>query len=366
MKNLGRGLASATLKFCILFIAIFVALGVTLGKPDLLKKTLKDSGIYNNFTDSIIEQAQKDTQEKGQAAQQEDIPVSDAAVQQAIKKSITPDFAQNTAEQVIDGTYTWLDGKADKPTFNINLAPVKQNLANNVGDVALLRLQGLPVCTTTQLRQIDPNNIDPFNLPCRPPGIDPQAEKQKLVGEALNSDEFLKDSTVSADSLKQEGETTSPFEKLSIVPKAFQFSRIAPWVLGVLGLVAGAGVVFWDRDRRHGLKVLARTFLIVSILLLISALITKFLIGRTSAESLGNTAATQTSILYIIRTLANTFNNVLFVFAAVYGVLGAGGLAAVHFTKPAHIAQPESPVPHKPKDPTEKPELETKDVPDKK
>ncbi|HTE57405.1 MAG TPA: hypothetical protein VK694_01585 [Verrucomicrobiae bacterium] len=366
MKNLGRGLASATLKFCVLFIAIFVALGVTLGKPDLLKKTLKDSGIYANFTDSIIEEAQKNTQEKGQAAAQEDIPIGDAAVQQAIKKSITPEFAQSTAEQIVDGTYTWLDGRADKPTFHIDLAPVKQNLANNVGDAALQRLQGLPVCTTAQLRQVDPNNIDPFNLPCRPPGIDPQAEKQKLVGEALNSDDFLKDSTVSADNLKQEGETTSPFEKLSIIPKAFQFSRIAPWVLGVLGLLAGAGVVFWDRDRRHGLKVLARTFLIVSILLLISALITKFIIGRTSADSLGTTAATQTSTLYIIRTLANTFNNVLFVFATVYGVLGVGGLAALHFTKPARAAEPEGPVPHKPKDPTERPALDIKDAPDKK
>jgi hypothetical protein len=332
MKRFGRGLSSTVFKLCLLFIAIFVAFGVILGKPDTLKKTLKDSGIYNNFTDSLIEQAQKPAKEG--ETQREDFPIQDVAVQQAIKKAITPDFTQNTAEQIIDGTYTWLDGEATKPTFNIDFTPVKQNLANNVGDAALQRLQGLPVCTVAQLQQLDPNNIDPFNLPCRPPGVNPQAEKQKLVNEALSSEDFLNDSTVNADTIKKEGETTSPFEKLSYIPMLFQFSRIAPWVLGVFGLLAGAGVVFLSPNRRQGLKSVARTLLVVSIILFVSALITKFLIGRVSADSLSSTATTQQSALYILRTLTDSFNNVLFVFAIVYGIAGGGGLAALHFTKP--------------------------------
>ena len=332
-QKFGRGFSSAICKLALLALAFVVAGNMVFGKPDTLKTTLKDSGIYSGFTDSLIQQAKTDSATKPVG---QDLPVQDPLVQEAIKKAITPEFAQSTAEQVVDGTYNWLEGKTSKPDFNVDLSGLKQNLANNVADAGVQRAQSLPVCTTQQLRQLDPNATDPFSLPCLPPGINLQAERQKLVNQTLTNGEFISDTSISADDLKDKGQTTSPFEKASYVPALFQWSQILPWILGSLVLVTGAGVILLDSERRRGIKSLSITLLITGGILAVSALIGWYFMRALdlNRDGLANTAQVQQSAVYIIRTLSGLFNKTLCIFAGIYIVLGGGGLLGLHFTKP--------------------------------
>ena len=335
ISNFGRSLASTLFRVAILVVPVLLATNLVFGKPDTPKKVLKDSGIYSSFSDGLVQQV---TEDKKQApADQPPNPadaVKDPIVQNAIKKTLTPEFAQSTAEQVLDGTYHWLDGTTTKPDFNVDLSGLKTNLANAIGDGGLAHVQSLPVCTLQQMQQIDVNTIDPLALPCLPPGVNLQTERQKLVNDALNNGDVLEDTSLTADTLKGEGQTQSPFEKASVVPKLFQWSKVLPWVLGIAGLVAAVGVVMLDEERRHGIKSLSRTVLVVGIILLVAVGIGKFLVAHMQIdESVAKSPAIQQSVVYIITTLNNAFGNVLLVFALVYILGGSGGLAWLHFTR---------------------------------
>lgn len=337
-QKLGRGLASALFKFALLVIPVLLAINFVFGKPDTIKKVLKDSNIYSSFSDGIVEQAKQDNKEAtpGVAAAPANA-VKDIIIQGAIKATLTPEFTQSTAEQVIDGTYSWLDGTTEKPNFNIDLTPLKTNLANAVGDGGVAHFQTLPVCTQTQMRQIDPNTVDPLTLPCLPPGINLQAERQKLVNEALANNEVVEDPSLNADTIKAEGESQSPFEQASYIPTIFQWSKVLPWILGVAGLAAAAGVVLLEEDRRRGIKSLSRTLIVVGVLLLVSVLISKFFANRIPVgDELAKSASLQASVVFIIKALSSAFNRVLLIFAIIYAVIGGGGLAWLKYGKPVN------------------------------
>src|SRR5690606_13812244 len=98
----------------------------------------------------------------------------------------------------------------------------KQRLATGIGEAAYTRANNLSPCTVAQLRTMDPNNLDIFNLPCVPPGVDLRAEQTKLVQEISTSDEFLEDPVVTANDLSQEN-GHSVFDQTSAVPTAYSW-----------------------------------------------------------------------------------------------------------------------------------------------
>ncbi len=95
-------------------------------------------------------------------------------------------------------------------------------------------------------------------------------------------------------------------------------------------------------DRRRGLHVLARTLLVVGILLLASTLLTSFVLGhlRPGGE-LTDSSSLQTALVGLGRKLSAAFNGVLLRFAIPYFILGAGGLVGLHFAKPKPAASAE-------------------------
>lgn len=340
VKRLARGLASTGFKLGIFLTAVTAALVLAFGTPTTIKESLDKSGIYDQAVKSVLDQTQQGVQGEpageGIAA---DVPLQDAAIRKAAEQAFSPDVLQRSAEQGIDGTYSWLEGDTETPNFAIDLTGVKQNLANAIGDEAAKRVQALPVCTLEQLRQLNPGT-SPFDLPCQPPGLNIAVERQKIVNEVASSPDFLKDPVITADDWKDTN-GQSHFAQASEAPQAFQFAKKLPWIFGSLSLLLGAGLVFLHESRRRGLFVVARTLLVTGVVLLVGSLITAYLLRTVQPDlQLANTPALQQAVVALIRSLTAAFNRPLLVFATSYTVLGGVGLIALHFTKPKTESQP--------------------------
>lgn len=361
-------LASALFSFSILAVATLASLNSVFGTPDTIKETLAESKIYDSVAEGLVDQATKSTQKPPEARQPDEVPLDEAVVREVATKVITPEKLQGYAEQIVDGTYNWLEGEVDQPDYNLDLSTLKLDLGNTVGDVAVQRVQSLPVCTTAQLRQMDPGSIDPFTLPCQPPGINLQAERQKLVDEITKDDEVL-EGNVTADDTKSEETGQTPFEKLGFVPTLFQWSQKGPWIFGVLGLLAAAGIIFLNDDRRKGIKQVSKTLLITGVVLLVGIAVVSFLLNKFQIKDVTaeDPKHFEQAIGDVVRSFNAAFNRVLAVFAGLYAALGAGGLIGLHFTKPkgpASAAREDSAAKEPPKEKT--PEPKDADKPDDK
>lgn len=349
------GLLATCFSFCILTMAVLTAANAVFGTPDTLKQSLADSQTYDSVAAGIVDQAVANA-DKEQPQQAGEKSLDSKVAQDAMRKVVTPQRLRGYAEQVVEGTYNWLEGDTDKPDYAVDLSTIKKDLGVSVGDSAVQHLQELPVCTQQQLRKLNPNDVDPFALPCRPPGINLKAERQKLINQVIKGDGALQDTEITADdTISESGQT--PFEKLAFIPTIFQWSKVLPWILGILAVVSATGVVFIQNDRRTGIKSVAKPLLATGLLLLVSIVVTSFLLGRLQFNEMAETRHFEEAMVLLIKSLYNGFKNVLLIFATIYTLLGASGLIGLRFTKPKGTA-PENPHPRSPAEkPSSRPKL---------
>jgi hypothetical protein len=296
--------------------------------------------MYDTVAAEIVTSATNQVEQNGP----QDIPLQDEAVRDIAKRVITGERIQGYGEQIVDGTYNWLEGQTKTPDFAVDLTSVKQELGTAVADAGVQQAQGLPVCTAEQLQQIDINNLDLFSLQCLPPGVDLGLEQQKLLAKTVVSQEILKDPTISAnDPAAPKGE--KPFQKLSYLPTIFQWSKVLPWILGLGAIVSGTGVVFLYTDRIQGLKKVAKKLLISGAMLVFIAGLLALLFSRVRPDpEVVKMIELRDSILIVVTSLGSAVNRVLIIFAATYAVIGGGGLIGLHFVKPKAAAVGAAPV----------------------
>jgi hypothetical protein len=326
LKRFGLWLLAVFFTFCILSVAVLTATNAVFGKPDALKGSLSESKVYDSLAAGLVDQAVKGTQNPN-PEQGEGLKMDEKVTRDVAGRVITPAKIQGYAEQVIDGTYNWLDGETEQPDFKLDLGNIQKDLGNSVGDVAVERVGGLPPCTFQQLQKLNLNEVNPFDLPCRPPGINLKAERAKIVEEITANEGALGDTTFTADDIGKNEETGgNAFENLVALPKLFQWSKAWPWILGVLGLASAAAIVFWSDDRNNGIKKVSIKLLIAGILLLIGIGLATFLFNTANPAERADATQMEEALFNVAGTLSAAFNRVLLIFAVVYVALGAGGL----------------------------------------
>lgn len=328
-KRFLRGLSSQIFKSCLYLLAIITAGVIVFGEPTQLKKTIHASRIYDKIVSSVLDQSQS-----SQANSTINIPINDPLIQQAAQAAFPPDFLEQSTNQVIDGIYGWLQGKTESPQFEIKLGDAKQRFATAVGDIAANRVGKLPICTLQQLRAQDLNNIDPFSVRCQPPGINIKTEQNKIVTSINNDENFLKDTTISTDNLsKQNGQTI--FDQASVAPTTFQWLTKLPYLLGGLGILAGSSLVLLHEDKRRGIWIIGRTLLFSGVVLLVGALLAMYLAKQFHIQNFGaGNTAIESSLQPIVQSLTNSFNHIVYIFSAIYLVLGGAIMLTIHLTRP--------------------------------
>ena len=331
MKTLLRGFCSLLVKFCLYGFAITAALAMVFGSSGPIKQTLKGSGAYDSFVDTVL-----------QAAAKQDHPAvySDPGIIAAAKKAFTPQVLETNADTVIDSVYSWLEGKTPEPTFKLDFSGAEEAFADNVTTYLVDRNSKLPICTPTQLLQLHlPIDLEQvINLKCQVPGI-PTVLVRQQVHESLTGENgpLAHGAVFSSQDLPKDSQGQSVFKKAAFAPTIFKLLSWLPWALAGLVLLSGAGMIFLNDSRRRGLKALGIILIGTAVFIALSSFIFSLLFnkvnGPTGPLASADIGQLQKPVLNIVTTLMSQLNQKLYLMAGIYGVSGIGLLIGLHFTK---------------------------------
>ncbi len=328
-----RGLVwlSTSIFTVLLFLTIVATAVAVIVTPDNFKGWLKDSGAYTNFVDAAFKSLPHDTS-KGEG---DDI-LAQPGVQVAAKNAFPPELLQRSAENFIDGTFIWLEGKNPKPTFAIDLSGAKQAFATGIGNYALRRYTALPLCTPGQVLATD----DILSVPCRVQGVDITPAINQKVQEIATGKELLEKPVITPETLESNSGQTSqkPFyETMSELPKAYQLSKVLPYILGGLAVLSAVVIIFASTTKRSGLKRTAVPLIVGAVLLFMSMLVISFGIQKIDEAKITSenavAALAQSTAVSIGRNAGGQLNMVYLWFAIGFLLVGAGILIALHFTR---------------------------------
>lgn len=305
------------LLFLLIITAYLMVFAQVTTNPDKMKRLLGDSGLYEKMPAVIYDDAVK-----SESTVSASIPLKDQEVRQAALEVFNPGFVQQNIETVIDSTYSWLEGKTDQPEFSIDIQDAKNQFATSVSDKLEKRLQALPPCTLSQLRQIE-NTDDLFSLQCLPPGSDIASMKSQFSSSVANSDEFLKETKINPDTFKDEN-SQSLFDTSQDIPQTYQFSKKLPYILMVVIAVISTLIVFISTSRREGIIKLIKTFLIAGMFVLLIPLVLNSLADILLGASANNDVTAQ-----LAKPIINAFNaeaaKIYYVMGGLYVLLAAAG-----------------------------------------
>lgn len=306
----------ATGLFFLLFsLAYFLVFSQVTAQPAKVKQILRDSGVYQKITPVIY-----DDSVNSDSAGADTVPLKNPMVRRAALDAFSPGFVQKNVESAIDGAYGWLEGSIDQPEFVIELKGAKDRFAESLSVQAGKRLKALPICTAAQLSKI--KRIDPYTVPCLPPGTDINALKKQILSEAGQSDDLLKDTKITPFSVKDES-GKPVFDDSSSIPKNYQLSLKAPYILAALCLLMAAGIIYVCATKKDGLKKLWKIFLAAGIFVGL----VPFALGQV-IEVLPQAAPNNTVMAELVTPVAREFNEaaskVYFITAAAYILLAVG------------------------------------------
>jgi len=304
--------------FGLLGTAVSTSLNLNLSSPTKLETWLDQSKLYDHFVAQAVNQAQKSADNQNEGA--DSVSLSDTAVQQAADDAFSPALLKQSVNTFLDSNYSWLQGKTDKPSFNIDLTNAKQTFAQQVGAYVKTHLATLPVCTQQQLSQIDIHNFDPLNVPCRPSTIDPAAEGQQVT-QKMETGDFLSNPVITPESINpnQTGDSKPYYTKLSFAPTLYKYGVRLPWVLAVISLLLALAIAFIAPTRRKGIRRIGSTLLVAGLLLVLGKFAADAVFTRVQAKAFNNASVGQ--IQQSLTIFAHTAESELVKIDLYFGIL---------------------------------------------
>lgn len=320
-----------SLFFLLFALSYFLVFSQVTAKPEKIKQVLRDSGVYQKIPAVLYDSSVDSTRAAEPAST---IPLKNPAVRQAVIDTFDAGFVQRNAETALDGAYAWLEGKTSEPKFKIDLKDAKDRFAKSLSKQTGERLEGLPPCTAEQLRKV--RDIDPFDLPCLPPGTDIAALKKEVLESAASSDDLLEETVFTPASFKDENEKPL-FDSYPGVPEGFQLFKRLPYILAVICAVIGAGIIFASTTKREGAKRLAKLLLVAGIFVSLAPIAINRIAGAILSNAPGDAVAAEL-VAPIIEELNQATSKVYFTTGAVYVLLAAGAYLIYRKTAPKAVA----------------------------
>jgi hypothetical protein len=261
MKALRRPLlfTATSLLRTTLFIGVpLTGLVIYFGQADYLKSTLAGAQTYQSFVPAL-------TQSLGSASKgDQSIPFNDPGVKQIIANGLPADVLEKSTNTVIDGMYNWLEGKTLTPVFRVDLTKNRNYIADNISFYAFNQLTKQPLC------MINPSQVNPFTAKCLPSNFSLDQERQSFRD---TLDQVFPKTVFTANDLPKGSAAGSFASTYSKLPEIFKWLKIAPLLLGILGIGLCAAVVRLCRTTRLGFRLLGSVTLSTGMALLITPLL---------------------------------------------------------------------------------------------
>lgn len=324
LRRITVWLAKAGYQLALFGWIVVTILVILLGSPKLIKESLASSGVFDSLPKMVLSQA-RNTTEAG------DIPLDEATISAVIKSSFSTEQLTTYTNTIVDGFYSWLDGKTPEPNFKIDLTSTRPVVAEGVANQAAARLATLPTCTS-----FPTGKIDPFTVSCVPPGVNIASEKQKYLEQVLASPEFLPQTTFTVADLPKNGDGQTFAEQNQELPGYFQLAKRLPWILGAVAAVC-MGIFLWlALDKRRALRSLGRMTLATGSFVLIPTLLFGLLLPNIfaglQAQIVGVTNADVAN--RVIKDLVVEISKVTLLVSGAIVALGIAMLLVERFVNP--------------------------------
>lgn len=331
VRNTFAYLLAVVLFASLLGLATAVNFERTLGEPAQVKQLLRDSGVYDKAVSAALDKSQADALREGNDSS---IQLDHTIVQQAAKRSFTPQLLEENTDQFIDANYDWLAGRTQAPEFALDLSDAKKTFARLAGEYTAARLMTLPACTDQELSQLQ-LPVDPMSVRCLPATIDPDREGARLTAEIGNSN-FLTEPVITPETLGRDKNSSSKpyYQQLSDAPKIYQLSQKLPIILAVLALLMALLIILVSPVRRKGWRRVA-VVLLVSGLLLIGLVLAGGAAVSQAESRLTDSVSSQLSEPRrdFLQHLQDRMNGVNLVFGGAYAVIALLILARLYMTR---------------------------------
>lgn len=319
-RKIGLAILSPLFVFLLFATAFDIGFVNIATHPTEVKKMVAESGVYSAVVPNVLSQVKSIPTSYG------DISTDNPLVQKATRASLSPMYIQQNTELAIDNIYQWLDGKISQPNFNIDLSGVKTLFANNIADSLQKQLAALPACSLAQSRAIAAaGSFDAVNATCLPRGVSPVAIAEQVQAGIVNQQDFLKDTTVGTASLKTpDGQPVFEQKGVKDIPKQYQNAKKSPWILSILTVLAGAGIVFLSSSRQKGLRHIGINLLVIGAVMLVFAWILNRTVNTEIIPKIKvDNAIFQQDIRALITDVAQRIDKNYWLFGGLYFVLGA-------------------------------------------
>lgn len=287
-------LLSLVLLVSLLGVAFSTSSNMAFTHPTKLEGWLDQSKFYDHFIAMVADETEKSAGGNNQSGP---ATPGDTAIRQAAKIAFPPQLLQQDVNTFLNSNYAWLQGKTGRPDFMIDLTAAKQSFATQVGQLVGIRLTGLPVCSNTQLAQLDAGqNIDYLTIACRPPSLAPQTAAVQAAQQINSGGSLLANPVITASSINPKGNNNPGqpyYQRFSAVPKVYRLSLKLPWVLGGLALLSTLGIVFIAPRKRKGLRRVGVVLLEAGIILVAVKFVADTVFNRVEKHIFNSSGAGQ-------------------------------------------------------------------------
>lgn len=336
LKKIGLFLAVPLLSLSIFMGVSLWSLQQYFGDSTHLKQWLEESKVYPAISKEIVAQSVKAAKEQ---TNNDALNFSSPVIKKALEKALTVTYVQSAVEELVDGTYAWLDGTNPKPTYNIDVDPLKRAFADSVIGSAEKRLDKLPDCVLPD----QATTTDPFKTNCSPPLGISQTELKKLRREIEKNKDFLPqditaDTTNFGEATTGEGSTAPEiqpwYQSVAHWPGVFQWMQRGPLIALGVGLLSVTGIIFLSSTRRQGLRRTAITLLGSSVALALSSILLMFATRFIKTPVTDQDSHLYDPLLSVVRLATNAVNHWQLITCLVIAVIGLVTLIVLRLTRP--------------------------------
>jgi hypothetical protein len=258
IQSVFRWLTTVVLHLSLFALIGAICFNVFFGSSADLKNSIAESGIYESFVPSIIS-----ANIEQQTSESNSLPLEDAEIQKIINEVFNPKLLQSSADKVVGGVYSWLDGSSENLKFEIDFTQQRADLIERLSTYSALRLKGLPPCTIPELQT---TNV--FRLECQPPGFYEELVKNQ-VSDDLNNSQFLIDPVLTEKSLPIVKDGIPIDQKFYFAPTIFTVLSNGIWIFSIVFLFATVIYISVRKPTRKGIKAFSKDLLANGILLLV-------------------------------------------------------------------------------------------------
>ena len=332
LRRIFLSLLSPFFIFLLFATAFDVGFVRTATHPATVKKLVADSGIYNTVVSSSLQQLKSINTSAGT------IDSNNPLVQKAANQAVTPMYVQQQAESAIDNVYQWLNGDVAQPNFKIDLNAQKDQFAKNAASSLQQQLAGLPRCTTAA--QIQSYNV--LNATCLPPGVTAQNVSSQIQSDLSNSD-FLSQANISTANIQNDKTGKSVFDQPNVqnIPKKYQLAKKTPFILTVLLVLTGLGVIFLSKTWQIGLRHVGINLVVIGVLMLALSYFLPRVVSTQVAPKLHlNSADLKLDLNKVVNDVAQQIDKNYWFFGGLYTIVGAGAIVGSEIHRRKHAPAP--------------------------